>query len=66
MDLFMKDIKLDSLSLLYYTAPTSAVLIGAGFFFFEYADFPWDRLDWEFSGILLLNGLLAFALNVGY
>lgn len=63
-DRFLKDLKLDALSTLYYVAPPSFVFITVGFFFFEAENFPLGRLMTPFAGILIINGLAAFALNV--
>ena len=63
-DRFLKDLKLDALSTLFYVAPPSLVFITVAFFLFEYETFPVERLMTPFAGILLLNGLAAFALNV--
>ena len=64
LDLMLRDLRLDSLSLLYYTAPTSAVLIFCGFMLFEASSFSIAVLNPTLCGALLLNGLLAFSLNV--
>lgn len=63
-DRFLKDLKLDALSTLFYVAPPSFVFITVAFFIFEYKTFPVERLMTPFAGILLLNGFAAFALNV--
>ena len=63
-DRFLKDLKLDALSTLYYVAPPSFFFITIGFFVFEAKTFPVDRLFTSFAGILFVNGLAAFALNV--
>jgi hypothetical protein len=50
---------------LYYMMPPSCILIGVGFLFTESRDFPWELvLHSHFKWILLINGLLAFLLNV--
>jgi drug/metabolite transporter (DMT)-like permease len=64
MDLMLRDLQLDSLSLLYYTAPTSAALIFCGFIAMEARDFEPEILTPSLSLALLANGLLAFSLNV--
>jgi drug/metabolite transporter (DMT)-like permease len=64
MNLMLKDMSLDSLSLLYYTAPPSAVLIGAAFFALEAQTLNWAVFTPALCVALLLNGLLAFSLNV--
>jgi drug/metabolite transporter (DMT)-like permease len=65
-DQFLKDLKLDALSTLYYVAPPSLFFISIGFFAFEVNTFPLDRLLSPFAGILLLNGVTAFGLNVSH
>lgn len=60
----LKDLKLDSLSTLYYVAPPSFVLITIGFLFFESDGFPWEKLTGDFGLVLVLNGLVAFFLNI--
>lgn len=63
-DRFLKDLKLDPLSTLFYVAPPSFAFILVGFMALEYDSFPVERLFTPFAGILLLNGFAAFALNV--
>jgi drug/metabolite transporter (DMT)-like permease len=63
-DRFLKDLKLDALSTLYYVAPPSFFFIAIGFLFFEFPYFPMERLASSFAWILLINGFAAFALNV--
>jgi hypothetical protein len=63
-DRFLKDLKLDALSTLYYIAPPSFTFITIGFFIFEFDQFPLERLYSPFAGILLINGIASFALNV--
>ena len=68
IDVLMVDVKLDSLSMLYYLAPTSSVLIFFVFLLFEYdaATFPWSRVffDPSFGSAVLLNGIFAILLNL--
>lgn len=65
MNVLMKGLKLDSLSTLYYVAPLCAAFIGPAFLIFEYQSMPWERMfTFEFIGIMLINGLVAFTLNV--
>lgn len=67
IDILMVDVKLDSLSMLYYLSPLSSVMIFFGFIFFELdATFPWGRifLDPSFGSALLFSGVLAFCLNI--
>lgn len=64
-NILMTQIKLDPLSSLYYIAPVCAVFIGTACSYFEFSQLPWDRmLTAEFAGVLLINGFVAFALNV--
>eukprot|EP00600_Ochromonadales_sp_CCMP1393_P004573 CAMPEP_0174969650 /NCGR_PEP_ID=MMETSP0004_2-20121128/8896_1 /TAXON_ID=420556 /ORGANISM="Ochromonas sp., Strain CCMP1393" /LENGTH=421 /DNA_ID=CAMNT_0016219195 /DNA_START=1 /DNA_END=1266 /DNA_ORIENTATION=- len=64
MESLVKDLGLDSLSLLYYQAPTAALFIGFGFAVFEAPSFHMDILTPNMLILLLFNGLLAFSLNV--
>jgi len=65
MELFMKDLKLDTLSLLYYTAPTTVVLISIGFYFMESSIFDYTILfNSQFCLIIFCNCCLAFILNI--
>mmetsp|Transcript_6149 Transcript_6149/g.6314 ORF Transcript_6149/g.6314 Transcript_6149/m.6314 type:complete len:381 (-) Transcript_6149:410-1552(-) len=63
-DKFLKDLKLDALSTLYYVAPPSFAFISIGFVIFESALFPFERLYSSFAWVLLINGCTAFALNI--
>lgn len=64
-NVLMKHIKLDPLSSLYYIAPLCATFIGIAFMIFEFPSMPWERMaTQEFLGIMLLNGIVAFTLNV--
>ena len=61
----MKQLKLDPLSSLYYTAPLCFAFILPAMLVFEAADLPFDRIfSTEFGCILLANGAVAFLLNV--
>lgn len=65
VNVLMKQLKLDPLSSLYYIAPVCAVCIGAACLIFEAGDLPLERMQTtDFMGILLVNGLVAFTLNV--
>lgn len=64
LNLMLKDLQLDSLSLLYYTNPPSAVMIFIGFLFFEAPTFDMAVFSPALTVMLLLNGLLAFSLNI--
>ena len=64
MSLLLKDLQLDSLSLLYYTSPPSAVLTFGAFLALEADRLSRDIFTPTLCGALLLNGLLAFSLNV--
>lgn len=64
-NILMKQLKLDPLSSLYYIAPACALFIGTACFIFEGQDLPWDRiLTTDFAIIMLVNGGVAFSLNV--
>lgn len=64
-NILIRHLKLDPLSALYYIAPICCVFIGIACFFFELRDLPWDRMmTVDFSLIMLLNGGVAFLLNV--
>lgn len=64
LDVVLKDLNLDSLSMLYYTAPTLSCLLAVGFFIFEYETFPFERLDGPFAAVLVFSGIIAFSLNL--
>ena len=64
MDLMLKDLALDSLSLLYYSAPPSAAMIFCGFLAFESSSISYALFTPALSTLLVLNGLLAFSLNI--
>lgn len=63
-DKVLKDLKLDSLSAIYYIAPVSFVTIATGFVLFESSRFPWYDAATVHAPVLLLNGVAAFALNI--
>lgn len=64
-NLLMKQLKLDPLSSLYYIAPLCSVFIGIACCIFEVQDLPLDRMfTTDFAAIMLINGGVAFALNV--
>ena len=54
----------DALSLLYYMAPASGLMLAGGFYVIELPTFAWEMLTREFVAVLVLNGLIAFGLNV--
>ena len=61
----MNNLKLDPLSSLYYISPVCMIMIGCCCYHFESHLLPIDRiLSTEFIQILLVNGLVAFSLNV--
>jgi len=63
--LILKQLKLDPLSSLYYIAPVCAAVIGTMCLIFEYQDLPFDKMySQDFAVIMLLNGMVAFTLNV--
>ena len=64
-NILMKELKLDPLSSLYYIAPPCALTIGAACVIFELKDLPFERITTsEFATVLLVNGAVAFTLNV--
>lgn len=64
-NLLMKQLKLDPLSSLYYIAPFCCLLNGIACLIFEFQDLPFDRMfTSDFMLIMLINGLVAFTLNV--
>lgn len=64
-NILMKSLKLDPLSSLYYIAPLCCVFIAPACMFFELQDLPFDRMQTkEFMGTMLINGGVAFTLNV--
>jgi len=64
-NILMKQLKLDPLSSLYYIAPLCSIFIGIACCVFELQELPWDRMQTqEFIGIMLINGGVAFTLNV--
>jgi drug/metabolite transporter (DMT)-like permease len=64
-NILLKKLKLDSLSTLYYVAPTCFVLNSFACVVFEGAELPWERIMTPyFLFILIINGCVAFSLNV--
>lgn len=64
-NILMKQLKLDPLSSLYYIAPLCSIFIGMACLIFEFEDLPLDRmLQSDFMSIMLVNGMVAFTLNV--
>lgn len=64
-NILLKKLKLDSLSTLYYVAPTCFVLNSFACVVFEGAELPWERIMAPyFMFILIINGCVAFSLNV--
>lgn len=64
-NVLMKQLKLDPLSSLYYIAPVCAFFIGIACIIFEGSDLPLERMQTsDFIAILLVNGGVAFTLNV--
>lgn len=64
-NILLKKLKLDSLSTLYYVAPACFVLNSIACIAFESADLPWERIMTPyFFSILIVNGFVAFSLNV--
>jgi hypothetical protein len=64
-NVLMKNLKLDPLSSLYYIAPLCFLFIGTACIIFEASSLPYERMiERDFIVIMLVNGLVAFALNV--
>lgn len=64
-NVLMKNLKLDPLSSLYYIAPPCSLIIGVLCVIFESNDLPFSRIQTlDFVLIMLLNGMVAFTLNV--
>eukprot|EP00608_Synchroma_pusillum_P010219 CAMPEP_0198436844 /NCGR_PEP_ID=MMETSP1452-20131203/44217_1 /TAXON_ID=1181717 /ORGANISM="Synchroma pusillum, Strain CCMP3072" /LENGTH=346 /DNA_ID=CAMNT_0044157403 /DNA_START=9 /DNA_END=1049 /DNA_ORIENTATION=+ len=64
VNLILKQLKLDSLSGVYYTAPACMAAILVPFFCFEYPRLSMDVFTPTFCIILLINGCVAFSLNL--
>lgn len=64
LDSLLLDVKLDTLSTLYYLAPFSACFIFLGFIVIEAPHFPFERFDPAFTFILIINAAVAFSLNL--
>ena len=46
-------------------SPVCFVFISIAFYYFEYDQIPWERVfSNEFMGCLVLNGTVAFSLNI--
>lgn len=64
-NVLLKELKLDALSALYYIAPLCSLFTGIACLVFEVQDLPWERMQTtDFSLIMLVNGFVAFTLNV--
>lgn len=64
-NMLLKNLKLDPLSSLYYIAPFSCLLISIACGIFEFQQLPWQLIfSVDFMKILLLNGIVAFTLNI--
>ena len=64
-NVLISKLKLDPLSTLYYIAPLCAVFTGAACITFEVQDLPYERMQTtDFMLIMLVNGFVAFGLNV--
>ena len=64
MEALLFNNKIDSITMIYYIAPPCSILIGIGFVIFELPTFPFEILTPSLFCILLLNGILAFSLNI--
>lgn len=63
--ILLKQLQLDSLSVLYYVAPVCFVFISIACLIFEAGSLPVDAMcTFRFEGIMILNGLVAFSLNI--
>jgi drug/metabolite transporter (DMT)-like permease len=61
----IREFGLDPLSTLYYIAPLASMCILISFLIFEASSFPlWKLGSIEFALLLLLNGCIAFTLNI--
>lgn len=64
-NVLMRQLKLDPLSSLFYIAPLCAAFISIPCIIFELQLLPWERMyTSEFMSVMLVNGLVAFTLNV--
>ena len=64
-DKFLKDLKLDSLSVLYYMSPICFLFISIAFITFELDSMKIEMFEDKFLlGMLLLSGIAAFGLNI--
>lgn len=63
-DMLLKNMHLDSLSLVYYISPISSVCLGLGFMSYESEGFPFHSWHPAFIFVILINCLLVFLLNV--
>lgn len=63
-DIILKGINLDPLSLVYYISPLSSLFLGLMFMMFEFDTFPFHSWQPVFMGVILLNCILVFALNI--
>jgi drug/metabolite transporter (DMT)-like permease len=61
----LKELKLDSLSTLYYISPLCLCCILPAHLYFEFSSLPWDiMLTSRFAGIMVASGAVAFGLNI--
>jgi hypothetical protein len=64
-NVLLKQLKLDSLSTLYYIAPVCFVFISIACLIFEASSLPFEMMaSMQFEGMMILNGLVAFTLNI--
>lgn len=64
-NILLKKLKLDSLSTLYYLAPVCFFLNAIAFSIFELPSMDWTQvLNMKFIMVLILNGMVAFSLNI--
>lgn len=63
-DIVLSELKLDTLSMLYYMMPLSCMFISIGFIINELPRFSMDILSTELVSVIILSGIMAFALNI--
>lgn len=64
-NILLKQLKLDSLSTLYYVAPLCFVCLTIACIIFEFGELPFESMaTFQFEGIMIANGIVAFSLNV--
>lgn len=64
VNMLLRDLQLDPLSSLYYTAPACGFMIGVVCWFVEMPMITWVDINKVFPMLLFTNGILAFSLNI--